>query len=176
MKRFFCLVALFLLLSLPVAGATPTAWFDKEFDFSKVKTVYVNDPKIASNVSYVGEAEGAELFWKNFQPKTVTLLDVNQVLAAHQKKSGVDLLKLHETNPDESYRQFVKAVSEQSDLAMYTELGRDEKGRETVEFTLNDPKTGRTVAALVESVSSKKELTAVIVSFAQAFSEKLTGK
>ena len=59
---------------------------------------------------------------------------------------------------------------------MYTELGRDEKGRETVEFTMNDPQTGRTVAALVESISSKKELTAVIASFAQAFSEKLTGK
>ena len=176
MKRFFCLVALFLLLSLPVAGAAPSAWFDKEFDFSQVKVVYVNDPKIAAALTYVGEVEGAELFWKTFQPKTVTRLDVNQVLAAHQKKSGVDLMKLHETNPDESYRQFIKAVGEQSELAMYTELGRDEKGRETVEFTMNDPQTGRTVAALVESISSKKELTAVIASFAQAFSEKLTGK
>ena len=176
MRRCLSLLCLFLLLALPVAGAAPSAWFDKEFDFSKVKVVYVNDPKIAATLSYVGEAEGAALFWKTFQPKTVALLDVNQVLAAHQKKSGVDLMKLHETNPDESYRQFVKAVSEQSDLAMYTEFGRDEKGRETVEFTMNDPQTGRTVAALVESVSSKKELTAVISSFAQAFSEKLTGK
>ena len=113
MKKIFCI--LLILISLPsVVFADKQEWFDKNYDFSKVKRIIVNFTIPEQLKNGVIEHEATEIFQKHFSSKlapklskqNIKIIMFEDALQEIKETQKVDIFAMYETDAEKA-RAFI---------------------------------------------------------------------
>lgn len=149
MKRILSL--LLILISLPsIVFADKQEWFDKNYDFSKVKRIIVNFTIPEKLKNGVVEHEATDIFQNHFTKKLAPKLvnqnikiimfeDVFQEIKETQK---VDLLSMYESAPDKARSFIAEYIPNNFDIVLNITLQHYSMGTQYVDgYTYSVPTT-----------------------------------
>lgn len=138
---------LVLLLSLLIflfftntASAEKQEWFDKAYDFSKVKRILVYEPLIADKLKNgINEHEILELFQAKMKlPNTVKVITFSDVVNAIMTDTGIDLYALYKEKPQEATKLLVESIPKYADISVSSKVFEYSMGTQYREgFTYN---------------------------------------
>lgn len=132
MKKIILLVILCVFASFATVSAEKQEWFDKNYDFSKVKNVYIwgvtINPKLKNGIV---ENEIPEVFSDKFKLEKAHIMTCEELRLKHLKATGVDLYKvLQEGNKSKFDLEFCKAIYNQTDIYIQPFVARYDVGSE----------------------------------------------
>lgn len=122
--RKIVLVALLFLIS-GTCYAEKQEWIDKNYEFYKVKNVYIYTPFIAEYLKNgIVENEILDTFNEKAKIPNVKILDTGMIARLIEIDRGIDLLELNRTNPAEVGKIFNENVPKYVDLIIYSQVGK----------------------------------------------------
>lgn len=143
MKKIILLVILCMFASFATVSAEKQEWFEKNYDFTKVKTIYINAPQIPDKFNNgINEKEIPEIFFEKYKMKNVRLLTARDIIKNHIKTTGIDIMDIYAKDKQAGKNEFLKAVAEQVDVLVYTDIGQYGSGQQFVQASqINMPTT-----------------------------------
>lgn len=123
-----------------IVSAEKQEWVDKNYNFTKVKSVYIFNPALEQKlVNGINEHEILEIFSKKAKlPENIKVITFEKVVENIKFDTGIDVLKLYDKNPQEGLRVFNEGISRYADLVIGSRVFEYSVGREYREgFTFN---------------------------------------
>jgi hypothetical protein len=141
-KRFlpFTIVFLICISVASIAFAEKQEWFDKAYDFSKVKRVLIYPPNISNKLKNgIVENEILEIFnTKTKLPEQVKVITFFSLIDAVKTDTGTDLVQLHAKNSQEALKLLNEATPKYADIVVTSTVFEYSMGSEYREgFTYN---------------------------------------
>ena len=135
MKKLILTVILSLILPLSVL-AERERYIDKEFNFSKVKTVLLASPKYTDQVSDIKERELTDTFFTTLaKMKNFKVVTPKEVIAALEAKENISFKEFAKQDEQKAHSMFLEEAKNHADMVVFTNVFTYTTGMQRVEAT-----------------------------------------
>lgn len=120
MKRIsLCLVVLLIMFCGSVNAAESNEWKDKNYDWNKVKTIFILPIRLSNDVTdQFAIQKASEIISAELMKCNVTLLGFRDALTQVKNETGIDLDELQKTDRDKAVKILGNYVSSRADLVL----------------------------------------------------------